>query len=149
MGKIIGLSVILLILFGLSCFVLILLIQDKTPENYIFLGFLILLFSSIFCVGLLGFKITGSNIGIEKTVEKINTAKKDVSKVTETFIKIAHVLADGTGRYGGVPQEHLDQIKKYQNSLKEYLSSDFDDEIKNTIQEINDAINSRIKRNKK
>jgi len=52
MGKIIGLSVILLILFGLSCFVLILLIQDKTPENYIFLGFLILLFSSIFCVGL-------------------------------------------------------------------------------------------------
>jgi hypothetical protein len=75
-------------------------------------------------------------------------ALQDTRNVANNVIKMSYVVADGSGRFGGIPQEHLNKIKEYENKLKPMLDSNLDNEINADIKEINNQIDTRIEENK-
>lgn len=64
-------------------------------------------------------------------------AKKDVADLAENMTKLAYVIIDGSGRWGGVPKQHINKINEYKNALKKYLPPTIDDEIKKTLKDLN------------
>ncbi len=142
---------LLLLIFIISLYALYLLTQDKTPENYLFFGFTSLTFIIIYSISILNYKITGSSIGIEveQARQEIMTSKKEIETLANTLIKVSYVIADGSSRFGGMPKEHQDKIREYQNSIKTFLDQNIDEEVKKTISGLNEAIDLRINKDKK
>lgn len=66
--------------------------------------------------------------------------KKDIAIVAENTTKMAYVIADGTGRWGGMGDEHLQTIKQYENAMRQYLSPSIDTDIQNTIRTLDERI---------
>lgn len=120
--------------------------KTKTRENYLFLSFNLLIFVAIYCVSILQYKITGTNLGIEKAIQEINTSKREISQVAETLIKMSAVMADGAGSWGGPSKYHKQQIKKYKESLQDYISPDLDKEIEGTVQKLHQKIENENKK---
>ncbi len=69
--------------------------------------------------------------------------KKDISVVAENTTKMAFIIADGSSRFGGIPAEHLEVIKQYENAIKTYLPSNIDTEIKNTLRGLDEQIRQK------
>lgn len=86
-------------------------------------------------------------IKAEEAVATANKAEESIIKITNTLFKISYVLADGAGRYSGMPKEHFNEIKKYQDSVGSYLDENLESEIKKDIRKINDEINLKNKQN--
>ena len=74
---------------------------------------------------------------IQEIQKDVENQKKSLALIAETAIKMAFVLADGLGRYGGFPKPHLRQIKAYQASIKDYINPNLDKEIDQTIKRLN------------
>jgi len=93
--------------------------RDAKKEKLAFLGFTVLLFTIIYCVSILGYKIGGPvDISkVEKAKKEVYAAKEDILEMTKDIIKIAYILADGAGRWNGMPKEHLEEINKIKNQL--------------------------------
>lgn len=86
-----------------------------------------------------------------KEIQKdIYVAKKDVIGMAKDIIEISYLLADGSGRYGGMPEEHLDEINKVKDELFKKLSISSNEDIgiekkvKEKIEKINRKINKRV-----
>jgi len=134
---------ILAILFVVVCYAFILLCISKKAENYWFLSFNILLFVVIYCVSILDYRITGSNIGIEKAVKEINVSRKEIEDIAVSLFKVAHILADGTGRMGGMPDEHKNKILSIQEEMGKYINPNLSKDVKETIDLLNKEIEER------
>jgi hypothetical protein len=147
--KKVGIILILAVLTYFGIYASLLLKFSKSTENYLFLSYIILLFVIIYCVSVLKYKITGSTVGVEETLKEINTSKSEIKTITESFIKITYILADGIGSFGGFPDEHKNEISSIQKSLKDYLNPNLDKEIIITIDKINKEIKARIEKDKK
>jgi len=78
-------------------------------------------------------------------LKTIELKKEEIQRLAEVLIKISCVLADGSGRYGGFPPEHLEKIKDYQNIIRNYLPDNIEKEIDDTIRNINQLIEKRVK----
>lgn len=80
--------------------------------------------------------------------ENISAAEsaKEVKRVATTVVKMSHILADGAGRFGGFPDEHLNKIKEYQKEIGESLDRNIDEIIRNDIKEVNRLLRDRINR---
>lgn len=136
-------GLLILLSLGVLFYALILLYKNKTRENYYLFGFAALLFTIIYLITVLDYKISGTALGVEKTIQEINTSKEEIKKIANTMVKMSYVLADGTGRWDGMPKEHLEQIKKYRESIKEYLDPNLDQDIQKTISQLNEQIKKR------
>lgn len=123
---------ILLILTFIGWYGLFRIKKETTKEKYIFLGFVILLFTIIYSVSILGYKVGGAvDISkIETTKKEIYDAKRDVENMAKDILEISYIIADGTGRWGGMPSQHLTEIKKIQDNLFKKLSVPPDEVIK-------------------
>ena len=75
---------------------------------------------------------------IEEIRKDVDNQRKSLVLLAETATKMAFVLADGSGRFGGFPDPHLRQIKAYQASIKDYLSPNLDKEIDQTIRRLDE-----------
>lgn len=125
--------------------------KDFPKEKYIFLGFIVLLFSVIYGVSILGYKIGGA-VDISKDIEKarkeIYAAKNDLVGIAKDVTEISYILADGTGRWNGMPKEHLEEINKIKGELFKKLSlsqeetNEFEKNSKEKIESINRRINA-------
>jgi hypothetical protein len=73
---------------------------------------------------------------LDEVRRDVANQKKSLSLLAETAIKIAYVLADGSGRLGGMPESHMKQIKVYQASMKDFLSPNLDKEIDQTMRRL-------------
>src|SRR5258708_2746435 len=62
--------------------------------------------------------------------------RKDIITVADATTKMTAVLADGSGRWGGIPSNYRDELKKYQDELKPYLTNNFEVEMDATIQRL-------------
>lgn len=85
-------------------------------------------------------------IEAEKALAEANLAKESVKETATALLKISYILADGSSRWGGVPQEHKDKIKEYQQSIGNYLDKNLENELKNDIKELNTKIEKRTKK---
>jgi hypothetical protein len=63
----------------------------------------------------------------------VESQKKALTDVAGTMTKMAFVLADGSGRWGGFPETHLKQIQQYRASLHQYIDPNLDKEISQTL----------------
>ena len=70
---------------------------------------------------------------IRSDVEK---QKRSLATVADTLTKMTYILADGSGRYGGIPAAHLKKIQEYRMSLQDYTDPNLDKEIEHTIQNL-------------
>lgn len=140
--------VLILLSLGVLFYALILLCKNKTRENYYLFGFAALLFAIIYLITVLDYKISGSALGVEKTIQEINTSKEEIKKIANTIVKMSYILADGSGRWDGIPEEHLAQIKKYRESLKEYLDPNLDQDVQKTISQLDEQIKKRTENKK-
>jgi alkylation response protein AidB-like acyl-CoA dehydrogenase len=69
--------------------------------------------------------------------------KKDIVIVAANVTKMAFIVADGSSRFGGIPDEHLRAIRRYENSIRTYLPPDIDTDIKNTIHDLDEQTRRR------
>jgi hypothetical protein len=78
----------------------------------------------------------------EARKEKKATAdlKAEVVSVAENLTKMAFVLADGTGRWDGIPPQHMEKIKEYKAKLEKQLPATIDKEISSTLKDLNKSI---------
>jgi hypothetical protein len=72
--------------------------------------------------------------------------KNDISVVAANVTKMAFVLAEGSGRLGGVPDEHMAVVKRYQEAMRPYLPAGLDAEIERTLRELDAQIRRRNER---
>ena len=122
--------------------------NNRVRDNYIFTGFILLLFVTIYSVSVLGYRITGSSIGIEEARKEIEASKKEISAVATALLKITYLAANGSSRWGGIPKEHLEEIQKIHKSLGDYIPNDVEQDIKNKLSVIDAKIESRNKEKK-
>jgi gas vesicle protein len=120
----------------------------KTKETFHLFGLLFLIFVVIYSVSILGYRITGTNFGIEKAKSEIEASKKEISEVANTLVKMAYIIADGSERWDGMPPEHFNKIKQYRNEIKSFLDPELDKEIQETIKCLNEEINNRTENKK-
>ena len=72
--------------------------------------------------------------------------RKDINTVAEQVTKMAFVVADGSGRFGGFPKVHLEQVERYREAMRPYLPPGLEGEIANTIRELNERIRQESER---
>lgn len=131
-----GLSVIFILslisLIGIFAFWL--LIDDPTTEKLLFFSFLILLFTIIFCVSVMGYQIGGKTITIEqarKVQNEIEDARKDIYEKLNTLEKVIKKSAQTqatqvaySGMWGGMPPKLRLEIRGYIYETLEALEID-------------------------
>jgi len=70
----------------------------------------------------MGYEIGGTNVSIKRQVEDARTdvyaAKKDVLQIATSLVKMARIISDGSGRFGGFPEQHKAKLKHYIEELK-------------------------------
>lgn len=144
--------IILTILFLCSVFALWEIHKNRTREATYLAIVSILLFTAIYCVSVLGYKIGGGYITLEEAqqVKKdIYAAKADVQEMAKLLIETAYIQMDGTGRWGGIPPEHKAEIQKNANLLleKTFRNNDerqkFLEAIEGKIKDLNAQIKKR------
>jgi hypothetical protein len=72
--------------------------------------------------------------------------RRDISLVAANVTKMAFVLANGSGRFGGPSDVHIAVIKRYEEAMRPYLPQDLDREIERTLRELDAEIRSRNQR---
>lgn len=80
------------------------------------------------------------NDALEEIRKDVEKQKKSLAQLAEIATKMAFILADGSGRYGGFPEPHLRQIKVYKASISDYLDPNLDKEINQTIKRLEQEI---------
>lgn len=110
---------ILIILAAIGIYAFFWAKENQTKEALLFFGFMILLFTIIYATSVLNYKISGAvDISkLEQTKQEVYVAKKEVEEITNGLMEISFILADGSSRWGGMPQEHLNEIKKIYEKL--------------------------------
>ena len=74
---------ILIVLFGLSAYVFYMTLEHTTQENYLLFGFVFLLFVIMYAVGVMDWTIIGAGVRIQRTVEKIERKRAEVTAIAD------------------------------------------------------------------
>jgi hypothetical protein len=72
--------------------------------------------------------------------------RRDISLVAANVTKMALVLADGSGRFGGPSDVHIAVIERYEEAIRAYLPPGLDAEIEKTLVELDGQIRRRNER---
>lgn len=75
----------------------------------------------------------------------VKSQKASLTFVTETFVKMAAVLADGAGRFGGIPADHQQKLREYKDSIKSFLSPSLDQEITEVLIDLDQKARQQTK----
>ena len=148
-------ALFIVLVYGITALVLVASNQLQTYERSILIGFLVIFPFVVFSV-FIWLVIhhheklyAPSDFKNEEIFLALVEAKKDeISMIAETNLKIAYILADGSSRWGGVPPEHLAKIKEFEKEIGEFLSNDFEDEIKAILVDLDKKIKKRIENEK-
>ena len=85
--------IISIILFLFVILALIWALKDPTKEKLYFLGFTILLFTTIYAISFLHLKIKGAGIDISKEAQEVKIAKEEV-KIAKEEVKSDKIVVD-------------------------------------------------------
>ena len=89
-----------------------LLVENKTKENYIFFGFILLLFVAIYLVSVLNYKISGNTIGLEQQVVKLS---ENVNKLDDSVTELSGTVSVYTKSITGVDVKEYIKKQMTQN----------------------------------
>jgi hypothetical protein len=71
------------------------------------------------------------------------TLRRDISSVAANVTRMAFVVADGLGRWGGVPDVHRRRLEEYRDAMRTVLPPDLAREIDQTIRDLDQQIRDR------
>lgn len=54
-------------------------------------------------------KAEGLTKDVSVALSQADATEKSIRDVANTILKISYIVADGSGRFGGIPQEHLNK----------------------------------------
>ena len=82
------------------------------------------------------------------TKEEILKMRENLLKTTNINLKIAAILADGAGRWGGFPDTHLRKIDEYSKELEKTIGLNYP-KVKNEIADTLKILNKEIQEKSK
>lgn len=95
----------------------------------------LILLIATYSVGVLNYKVTGDNFGLEKKVEKIKYEQEQLNNIVQILVKMIYVSNDQALLSSS--SQHTRQLEKYENELKDYLGEEFNETIDNLLKSLN------------
>ncbi len=120
--------------------------KPSTQTTALFGAFVLLLVLA-YAVGVLEWDVAGSTLRVRRQVRRaqqdVLATKDEVTEIAQLALKAAFVVADGSSRYGGTPEEHLRALRGYVQSLDALTkkpAGDLQRDIEQTIAHLNAEI---------
>ncbi len=120
--------IILIFLFSFVILAVIWFLKDPVKEKLYFLGFLILLFTLIYAISILHYRIGGSALAVEKEIQAIQITKEDVDNTrdkVETMEKDVKAVKDSIKEIAKASAEiailnfsHTDRLDSTEKTMK-------------------------------
>jgi len=126
-----------------NIYAFVLLYKEKKRINYYFFGFVFLIFVISYSTVVLDIKISGEKLSIQKTKTEIIQSKNEIKAVANSLVKISYIVADGSGRLGGMPKEYLNKINELQDSIRLYLDKDIASQVDSLMKVLRNQIKQK------
>lgn len=126
------------------CFSLNLLLESKTRGNYLLFGATGLLAVIVYLTTVLDYRITGGSVGVERAMNEVFAVRAEVVETANAMVKLSAIIADGTGRWGGFPEEHQAKVDEYIQNLRMLLSNDIDQQVEKDVSEVRALVQERM-----
>ncbi|HMW40733.1 MAG TPA: hypothetical protein PKD57_15100 [Saprospiraceae bacterium] len=91
---------------------------------------------AIYCVGVLDYKVGGSQLSLEPRVHNLEEQTAELQKVSTALLKALYLVADGAPRMGGVPNKHNDLLNDYLKDIAHLVDSDVRNKVEADIRSI-------------
>jgi hypothetical protein len=90
-------------------------------------------FVAIFVVGVLDYKIGGSQVTLERRVGSLEKENTELKTSVTALLKSLYAVADGASRWDGVPKHHHDLIDKYLEPINHLIPLNIKEQVKADI----------------
>jgi hypothetical protein len=127
--------------------------SSPTRDNTMLFGSLIAAILLVYCVSILGWRVTGKGMSFEQAQQvkqEMLATKAEVADMIQLLTKMAAVVADGAGRFGGFPSAHHDQLEVYRRQLTPIVGLErgarLDQEIRSDLDTVRRVMTERVER---
>lgn len=98
-------------------------VRNSTPA-YTLAGIALAFFVALWAAGILGYKVGGAHLSLQKEVQTLAQDNKELRIITTTLVKIILTVMDGSYRVSGPADRHEKLTDKYIESISEFLDPD-------------------------
>ena len=95
-------------------------IRASTPA-YSLAGIALVFFVPLWAAGILGYKVGGTHLSLEKEVKSLAQDNIELKAITTTLVKILLTVMDGSYRVSGPTKGHEKLADKYIESISQFL----------------------------
>lgn len=96
----------------------------------------LVLFVLVAGMEVLNYRIGGQFLTIEKRINDVAAEQAEVKLLAIATYQALHILADGSGRWGGPSKEHIELMKRYLEPISKYLPENAIEKVDKDIAEI-------------
>jgi len=127
---------LIIFLFLTTIATFLFLYMNPVAQAYYLVIVSLVLFVLVFVAEVLGYRIGGKYLTLEKRLHDIAVAQEEVKLLSIATSQALHVLADGAGRFGGPGDEHKALMKKYLEPVSKHLPKNHLDQVNNDIKQL-------------
>lgn len=99
--------------------------QSNSTGAYALASISFLAFFAAYCVGVLDYKVGGSQIALEKKVQDLQQGEEELKKIVNTLLRISLVVAEGARRFGGPREKHRAIIERHIKTIEHLVEPNF------------------------
>lgn len=96
--------------------------QLNSAAAFTLSGAALLPFVGVFAVGVLDYKVGGSQLTLERRVNSLEKENIELKEVVTALVKSIYVMADGASRWDGPPEHHYDLVGEYLEPIKHLVA---------------------------
>ncbi len=127
---------LIIFLFLTTIATFLFLYMNPVAQAYYLVIVSLVLFVLVFVVEVLGYRIGGKYLTLEKRLHDIAVEQEEVKLLSIATSQALHVLADGASRYGGPSEQHKNLIKKYLTPVSKHLPKNHLAQVNNDIKQL-------------
>ena len=109
-------------------------------------GIVVLPFFAIYVVGVLDYKVGGTQLNLEKRVGHLETTNTELRKIISALVKAAIVNKATAGMLGGASRRHVDLLNEQFESIAEHIDPSELDVVNNQLKNIDEQIQKEKKK---
>lgn len=129
------LFIVLILLFLLTVYSLYHAFKVRKNGGYFLASISLISLLAIYCVGVLGYRVSGQTVGLEKKVEKITDKQEQLNEIVQILVKMVYIAQDQALLIGNPPQ-YTEELEKCKNELKDYLGENFNEDLDNLLKSL-------------
>ncbi len=130
-----ALCFVLIPLFLLTLYSLYHAYKVQKNGGYLLAIVFLISFLAVYCVGVLGYTVSGQNVGLKKEVQKITNEQAQLNKIVKILVKMIYVSQDQALLIENPPQ-YTEELEKCKNELKGYLGEDFNENLDDLLRSL-------------